>query len=248
MTKNCICSDYNEDLTFIDPIFKLPHIKTPYQMKIITNVTEGFWWENQKLNYIPYDFFVLKTRLRSVVPMSYDINFSSYQYETVMIFLVEFDTAYEKVKLTLEEADHYQQLVNDYVKYNHCELILSFKDLVWQNSVLPFTKIDKQYDPIFINDKLLINIHPHNTYQDDTIKGSEVSQYYLDYQDVYLQLQDQIHKKLKKMYHHVVVANAIVDKEVIDEWELIPISDVINGNQLYQTTNNRPGLKEALFY
>ena len=229
-----------EDFGFIDEIFRAPHIKTPYHRMIIKNTNIGFWWENQQLNYIPYNFFVIKTRLRSQVPLIYDIDFASYQYKDKMIFVVVLRTAEGIVKLSRQEADQYQKLVDDFVKYEHCELIINYKYEKWYNEVLPFIELDEQYQPMIIDHQLLINLHPDRVYQDDTIKGSEVTNYYYDYLDVYLQLQQQLINKLDEMYAKgVIVADAIKDKDLIDEWQLVKY-DFFNIDQigLYTTTTN----------
>ncbi len=230
-TKPCQVCNYKEDLTHIDPIFSHPHVTTPYQMKIITNTNVGFWWENKEINYIPYDFFVLKTRLRSYVPIEYDIDFASYQYEEIMIFVVVFRMN-DIIPFTQKEAVYYQGLVDDFVKYEHCELIIDFKHQRWQNTILKYIDMDEQYDPIMINNKLLINLHPDRFYQDDSIKGSEVTHYYYDYLNVYLQLQKQIFKKLKHMYKKGVVVIDDDRQDFINEWQLIQY----NHRKLYQTT------------
>ena len=227
--KSCQVCHYKEDLTYIDPIFTEPHIKTPYQSKIIINTNVGFWWENLELNYIPYDFFVLKTRLRAYVPEEYDIDFASYQYEEIMIFVILFKTN-DIIQLSEKKAIYYQSLVNDFVKYEHCELIVDFKHREWQNMVLKYVELDEQYDLILENGKLLINLHPDRVYQDDSIKGSEVTNYYYDYLDVYIQLQKQILKKLKHMYKKGFIVTD--DFELIDKYQLIPYK-----GKLYQTTN-----------
>ena len=231
LDKPCnVCHGPEEDLTHIDDIFNHPHIETPYQMLIIRNTNVGFWWENQKINYIPYDFFVLKTRLRPFVPITYDIDFASYQYKDRMIWLVEFHST-SKVKLSQNDANQYQDLVDEFVKEEHCELILDYKH-DWYLSILPFLEIDQQYDPMITN-KILINLHSDRYYHDESIKGSERTHYYYDYLDVYLQLQKQLLKKLNQMYKKgVVVADPVIDKDVIDEWQL-----VINYQGLYTTTN-----------
>lgn len=238
--KPCEVCDNNiiEDLNFIDPVFHLPHISTPYEMEIITETNVGFWWENQVLNYIPYDFFVLKTRLRSYVPEEYDIDFYSYQYKDIMVFTVVFTNPDGKVQITQAQADYYQDLVDYFVQYEHCEMILDTNHLAWQNTILPYIKIDEQYEPIVVNNKLLINLHPDRFYHDETIKGYEVGQYYYDYLDVYLQLQKQILDQINNMYEKgTVVADPVIDRDVIEKYQLIKMDMDKEGLQLYTTTN-----------
>ncbi len=190
LEKPCyLCDGQIEDLTYIDMIFNQPHIKTPYKFKIITKTNIPFWWEYQKINYVPYNFFVLKTRLRKHIPMIYNIEFASYQYKYKMIYVVELHDENGKVNLTQKDADQYQILVNQFVKNDHCELIL--------DQLAPNLIIDKQYDPIYDNG-WLINLHPKNYYYDESIKGSEIENYYYDYLDVYIQLQNQMRKQIKK--------------------------------------------------
>lgn len=165
------------NLTHIDAIFNEPHIKTPYYFKIITDTDTANWWDNQETNYIPYNFFCITTRLRSYVNEDYEINYASYQYKDKMIWLVQFHTINNIVSLTKKEAAKYQKLINEFVKSDHCEL--------GRNNIV----LDKQYDPIISNNKLLINLHPDRYYNDENIKGHEIEGYYKDYLNVYLQLQ-----------------------------------------------------------
>lgn len=239
--------------TYIDPIFETNPLLTPYYRKI--NQSKDTYWYidiNFKTNATPYHFFVLTTRLRYHVPLEYEIDYKTYQYNNVMKYIV--DVPYDK---------KYQDIINDIIlnHHDHCMFLHMDQSFInknhnkplpnhWVISVLPYCYhqlIDEQYDPILKNNYILININPDNKYKDDQI--SIVDDYFIDYNKVYNKLQDIVIDKLYNMYiNGSVVASGKYDVNVINKYKMFPVYNTNTDVQLYMTDLYIPNKSEFLMY
>jgi hypothetical protein len=210
------------------------YILTPYTDEIIKDTNVPYWYENQHYNHIPYNFFVLTTRLTPLIPQ-YTVGFDSYRAFGIMRYTVILSDANNIVSLTAIEAQKYQHMVDDIISIypDHCTLIFTTQPFVtplgdkhrtslpntWVASVLPHCYkqlIKEKYDPIWLNNQLLINL------KDVSIKYTDLSVVYKTYNDVYNKLQNDLINTLHDMYDKgTVFANPLIDQTVMDKWHFV---------------------------
>lgn len=229
--------------TYIDPIFETNPLLTPYYRKI-NHSKDTYWYLNVNFqtNASPYKFFVMTTRLRYHVPLIYDIDYKTYQYNNMMKYVVDLDTFIPDSKLK------YQNLINDIVSKNpnHCMFIHMNQSFIiekynkplpnnWVISVLPYcykNLIGLEYDPILNNNEILININPDGKYNDQRI--SDIEDYFIDYNHVYDKLQNIVLEQLYIMYHNgVVVADMNHDYDIINQYKLYPLTENLYITDMY---------------
>ncbi|HSW76547.1 MAG TPA: hypothetical protein VLG50_05855 [Candidatus Saccharimonadales bacterium] len=216
----------------IDARFSLPHAITPYY-RIINNDPDPFWYYNNdiKTNVTPYQFFVLTTRLRHVVDLKLDILFYTYRYEDKMKYTLELDDGDQILTMSKLDAKKYQYLIDDIIKIhpNHCTLFYFEQPIVfnkiinkqWLFTILPYLLrlIDEAYQPLLYNNQILVNLINID-----------------DYLSLHMDLQKQMINHMYDLYQQgVVVANAIDDHQVINDYRLVPLYQDINNKktQLY---------------
>ena len=216
------------------------YILTPYYDGIIKDTSRAFWYEYQTKNYIPYDFFVLKTRLTYYVDKGLNIHFDSFRYEGQMLYCVLLSNGVTIVPIDFTKSNYYQNIVNtimiDYPR--HCTLLHMnqtfltnnfFKPLSnrWVTTVLPYCYqhfIDNMYQPILYNNQLLINIDPTQHLNDALINVNDVDDYYKDFNNVYDVLQTKIINDLYQLYKKgVIVLNQDLDNHFIQDLKLKPL-------------------------
>ena len=231
-------------------VIRSAYVLTPYYRDIIEVTSNPFWYEKQSQNYIPYNFYVITTRLRPNVPSTYYIDYASYKLNGKMQFAVQFMDGINVVQLTNDDANKYQKLVDDIiVTYpDHCTLF--YKDQIfistsqyiplpnqWVNSILPYCYnhlLDQQYDPLYMNDQVLINISPTRSYYDINIDDHTTTNYYYEYDKVFFNLQELFINTLYDIYKQgAIVLNPSLDKTFIEKWSLIPLYN--NTNQANET-------------
>ena len=229
--------------TYIDPIFDTNPLLTPYYRKI-NHSKDTYWYIDVKFgtNATPYQFFVLTTRLRYHVPLKYEIDYKTYQYNNIMKYVVDFGDF-----SPMATTKNYQPIINNIINtyHEHCMFLHMNQSFIMKNfnkplpnhwviSVLPYCYkdlISLLYDPILNKNEILININPNYKFNDERL--NDIEDYYIDYNKVYDNLQDIVIEELYKMYNKgVVVADPIYDNDVINEYQLYVYNNNIN---LYMT-------------
>lgn len=214
-------------------IVKSHYIVTPYYDEIILDTDVPFWYLNQKHHHTPYQFFVLKTRLKPYVPNNYYIGFDHHRYFGAMHYTVVFSSEGNMVPLTQLEADKYQQIVNTIINTypTYCTLIYYKQPLtstkyntslpiIWVTSVLPYVYKMINNNTIFVGGQILIELDPNDSYD---VTYREIQNTFIDH--------------LYELYHKgVVVASATRDADMIEKWRLIPLFNTENDTQLYTTS------------
>lgn len=211
-------------------IVKTNYIITPYYDEIIKDTNTPFWFLNQKHHHIPYQFFVLKTRLQPYVPNNYYIGFGHHRYFGVMQYTIVFSTTH-LISLSKSEADKYQQIVDTITKTypTYCTLIYFNLQLIstkyntnisvtWVASVLPYCykKLLSNYNVILYDGQILIEL--------------DANEYYEQYKVIQNDLIDTLYDMY---YKGTVVANPISDADIIEKWNLVPFFNNNNNVQLY---------------
>lgn len=207
---------------------------TPYYDEITLDTNEPLWYEKHPNNYENYNFFVIKTRLTPYVPRTWYIGFGHEKVEGKMYYTVIFSNVVGIIPLDDNDADKYQQLINNSTTIHPNYATLLFKDQlfmtskknyalpnVWVNSVLPYcyNHILFKYNVIMDEGQVLININN------------------LLYTEVYYEAQNYIINTLYDMYETgTIVANELLDNKIINQWHLVPIYNDYDNNQLYTTT------------
>jgi hypothetical protein len=205
------------------------HIVTPYYDEIIQDTNVPFWYLNQKHHHIPYQFFVLKTRLKPFVPDHYYIGFDHHRYFGAMHYTVVFSNNGAMVPLTQLEADKYQNIVNTIIKEypTYCTIIYYKQPLIstkyntlipprWVTSVLPY--VYKLIDnAILVNGQIMVELDANDAYN-----------------ITYKNIQNKFIDTMFDMYFRgTVVASATRDADVIEQWRLKPLYNTDNDVQLY---------------
>lgn len=234
----------------MDVIVDSDFILTPYYDGIIKDTNEPFWYENQSYHHTPYDFFILKTRLKPYINPCYTIEFDSNRYEGQMRYIINFSNGFHLVPLNKQEAQHYQTIVNTTLSLypRHVTLLYTNQTLLttqstiplnqtWATSVLPYiyqSFINQQYEPILYENQLLINIDPTRHYDDTMIDTYQTDSYYKDYNYIYNQLQDLLINHLSTLYKQgVILLNPEHDEPFITDWQLRPLYKNIKNTPLY---------------
>ena len=104
-------------------------------------------------------------------------------------------------------------LISPTVKLNSIDNVHIPTD--WIKQVLPFVQLDSKYRPFYTNDGYHVILSDLETSED--IEGS--------YLQIYLMLYDNVTKKLLEMYNDGYIPIFSPNKNLIDNWALIPIDD-----------------------
>lgn len=237
-------------------IVKSHYIVTPYYDEIIKDTTFPLWYLNQKYHHTPYQFFVLKTRLRPYVPSEYYIGLGHERYFGQMQYTILFSSNGAIVPLTQLEADKYQQHVNNIIQHypTYCTLIYYKQPLysstynttiptVWVTSVLPYVYPMVPGNTIFVDGQILIDLEPKSdakggyNIKEEMISNFKDSNNNDIYDIIYTQIQNKFVDRLYELYKKgTVVASAERDADVIEKWRLVPLLNTNNDTQLYTTT------------
>lgn len=238
-------------------IVKSHYIVTPYYDEIIKDTTVPLWYLNQKYHHTPYQFFVLKTRLRPYVPSEYYIGLGHERYFGQMQYTILFSSNGSIVPLTQLEADKYQQHVNNIIQHypTYCTLIYYKQPLysstynttiptVWVTSVLPYVYQMVPGNTIFVDGQILIDLEPKNDIKDGYSIEEEMKDNFMDSKDsndiydiIYTEIQNKFIDRLYELYKKgTVVANAERDADIIEKWRLVPLLNNGYDTQLYTTT------------
>jgi hypothetical protein len=165
MTSCEICEPIPE--VVVDPKFDTPQIITPYYTMVDKRLVLPNWYRYIKSNFTPYQFFVIRMGMMPYIDPSMDLAINSYRDGDRARFIVEVDDLQEDyLPLTEDDANYYQQLMNEILQTPNHVLIYHIGDQIpglytpWVLTVIRFIDfvILGEYDPRWMRDGLYVDL------------------------------------------------------------------------------------------